>query len=233
MDLIQVFLFGAAAWGLFEIGRYFVIEYFSREEIEAVSDYVARTHNGMSLRSFAVAHHEGISIFVLGPSLFILVMSLGFTPQIGIGDVAFIATLAAIIIGGNYVRPISLVMIRHIRQKQALGLWQPSEEAIRILGAKPSASSRNGGMSSGAGMHFGDADDDDDFFAYNGNQQPKSPRGFDDRHPDDAKFWAVVDDPNAPDGERRNAFEMILRARARRNAKSDSTERVFKMLGHG
>ena len=73
------------------------------------------------------------------------------------------------------------------------------------------------------------APDDDDFFRYDGGNGGSSGKsssrgsehyGFDKRHPDDAKFWAVVDDPNATDGERRNAFDKILRAQAKRQGKA-------------
>jgi len=36
------------------------------------------------------------------------------------------------------------------------------------------------------------------------------PRGYEKRHPDDTKLWAIVDDPEANDNERTNAFSMIL-----------------------
>lgn len=42
-----------------------------------------------------------------------------------------------------------------------------------------------------------------------------APRGFENRHPDDAKLWAVVDDPSASDNERKNAFDMILKRKNR------------------
>lgn len=45
------------------------------------------------------------------------------------------------------------------------------------------------------------------------------PYGVDKRHPDDAKFWAYVDDPNASDQERKIAFEKILTAQAKRKGK--------------
>ena len=44
-----------------------------------------------------------------------------------------------------------------------------------------------------------------------------SPRGYEQRHPDDAKLWAMVDDPEASDGERQNAYAMILKRQAKRN----------------
>lgn len=50
-----------------------------------------------------------------------------------------------------------------------------------------------------------------------------APRGYDKRHPDDAKLWAVVDDPAASDGERRNAMDMILKREARRK-QSDTSQ---------
>ncbi|WP_299356988.1 hypothetical protein [uncultured Shimia sp.] len=73
---------------------------------------------------------------------------------------------------------------------------------------------------------------DDDYFSYKSssggsNKQrrassasPEMPYGVDKRHPDDAKFWAVVDDPNASDGERQNAFSAILKKQAKRKGRS-------------
>jgi len=45
---------------------------------------------------------------------------------------------------------------------------------------------------------------------------PTVPRGVDQRHPDDAKLWAVVDDPSASPPERKTAFEMILQRQEQR-----------------
>ncbi|MCP4184809.1 MAG: hypothetical protein GY761_16075 [Hyphomicrobiales bacterium] len=42
------------------------------------------------------------------------------------------------------------------------------------------------------------------------------PYGIDKRHPDDAKLWAVVDDPAASDSERKKAFDTILKNQAMR-----------------
>ena len=44
----------------------------------------------------------------------------------------------------------------------------------------------------------------------------EAPRGFEDRHPDDAKIWAVIDDPNAPPNVRRTAFDKILQRQEKR-----------------
>lgn len=80
-------------------------------------------------------------------------------------------------------------------------------------------------------------DDDDAFFSSKAQQQqrererprqerkppPKqeTPYGFDKRHPKDAKLWAVVDDPNASDGERQAAFSAILKRNAQRKRGED------------
>lgn len=47
-------------------------------------------------------------------------------------------------------------------------------------------------------------------------QDPNAPRGYNDRHPDDVKLWAMAEDPAASEGERRNAFSIILKRQARR-----------------
>ena len=70
----------------------------------------------------------------------------------------------------------------------------------------------------------GDTAGDDfgfDDSAFNGSSQPKEepPRGYENRHPDDAKLWAIVDDPDANENERSNAFAMILKKQAKRNGK--------------
>lgn len=47
--------------------------------------------------------------------------------------------------------------------------------------------------------------------------KPKAPRGFEDRHPDDAKLWAIVDDKTGAAGERSNAMTAISKKEAKRN----------------
>ena len=47
-------------------------------------------------------------------------------------------------------------------------------------------------------------------------ERKEAPRGFEDRHPDDAKIWAVIDDPNAPPNVRRTAFDKILQRQEKR-----------------
>lgn len=75
--------------------------------------------------------------------------------------------------------------------------------------------------------------DDDDYFSYKGSAggsqrsrssasaSPEMPYGVDKRHPKDARLWAVVDDPNASDGERQNAFAAILKRNAQRKRGQD------------
>jgi len=48
----------------------------------------------------------------------------------------------------------------------------------------------------------------------------QTPYGVDKRHPDDAVFWAFVDDPNASDQERKTALEKILKRQAKRTGKT-------------
>ncbi|MBD3814971.1 MAG: hypothetical protein IE913_00610 [Halothiobacillus sp.] len=47
-----------------------------------------------------------------------------------------------------------------------------------------------------------------------------TPRGYEKRDPDDAKFWAVVDDPAASDQERKTALEKILNRKSVASPKS-------------
>lgn len=54
-----------------------------------------------------------------------------------------------------------------------------------------------------------------------GKRSQETPYGFDKRHPKDAKLWAVVDDPNASDGERQAAFSAILKRNAQRKRGED------------
>lgn len=94
-------------------------------------------------------------------------------------------------------------------------------------------------------------DDDDAFFSSKSQQKqrererprqehkppPKqeTPYGFDKRHPKDAKLWAVVDDPNASDGERQAAFSAILKRNAQRKRGEDpntaSDADVTRLIG--
>ena len=39
---------------------------------------------------------------------------------------------------------------------------------------------------------------------------PSIPRGVDQRRPEDAKLWAIIDDPAASDQERKTALEKLL-----------------------
>ena len=62
-------------------------------------------------------------------------------------------------------------------------------------------------------------------------ERKEAPRGFEDRHPDDAKIWAVIDDPNAPPNVRRTAFDKILqrqekRQRQEKNSNSSNPKRI-------
>jgi len=60
---------------------------------------------------------------------------------------------------------------------------------------------------------------DYDEAAFSGGSSDKSkdtPRGFDKRHPDDAKLWAMVDDPAANANERVTAMQKIAEREARR-----------------
>lgn len=50
----------------------------------------------------------------------------------------------------------------------------------------------------------------------------EAPRGFNERHPDDVKLWAYVDDPNASDQEIKTAMDKILARRRKRAGKSNS-----------
>jgi hypothetical protein len=81
---------------------------------------------------------------------------------------------------------------------------------------------------------FGQSTDkDDEYFSYksssggsqrnrsSANASPEMPYGVDKRHPKDARLWAVVDDPNASDGERQNAFAAILKRNAQRKRGED------------
>lgn len=72
--------------------------------------------------------------------------------------------------------------------------------------------------------HQQQRDDDAEFSfdedTWHGRSKQKAsamPYGVDKRHPDDAKLWAIVDDPNATDGERQAAFSAILKKKAKRN----------------
>ena len=66
----------------------------------------------------------------------------------------------------------------------------------------------------------------DDFFAYSGGSDQRSesasgsspamPYGVDRRHPDDARLWAVVDDPSASDAEQIEALRRIQKNQAKR-----------------
>lgn len=78
---------------------------------------------------------------------------------------------------------------------------------------------------------FESAPEDEAFFSYKearGSAQGSharssakdAPRGYDQRHPDDAALWAVVDDPAATENERHNAFSAILKREAKRKGKT-------------
>lgn len=54
----------------------------------------------------------------------------------------------------------------------------------------------------------------------------RAPRGFETRHPMDAKLWAVIDDENAQDGDVENAMRRIQKNRAKRRAESNTGSRA-------
>ena len=54
---------------------------------------------------------------------------------------------------------------------------------------------------------------------FNAGETP-APRGFESRHPDDAKLWAIVDDPAASVGERVNAMDKIAKREAARKPRA-------------
>ena len=66
-----------------------------------------------------------------------------------------------------------------------------------------------------------DAKDERDF-AYDPktfDDDKPAPRGFEKRHPDDAKLWAMVDDPEATSNERAMALDKIMKRESSRNSK--------------
>lgn len=54
---------------------------------------------------------------------------------------------------------------------------------------------------------------------------PEMPYGVDKRHPADVKLWAIVDDPNASEGEQLNALRMIQKRRKDRENKTDNVKK--------
>ncbi len=57
-------------------------------------------------------------------------------------------------------------------------------------------------------------------------QDPNAPRGYENRHPDDAKFWAHVDDPTNPTHVREMWFKEIMkREKARSEGRNPDHEK--------
>ena len=84
------------------------------------------------------------------------------------------------------------------------------------------SASRNAGW---AGSTHDDSRFDYDASAFGGSARGSAsredpPRGYTDRHPDDAQLWAYVDDPAASDQERRTALDKILKKQARRKGQA-------------
>lgn len=74
----------------------------------------------------------------------------------------------------------------------------------------------------------------DDGYNFNSNrwgnkgqaQDPDAPRGYENRHPDDAKFWAHVDDPTNPTHVREMWFKEIMkREKARSEGQNPDHEK--------
>ena len=66
----------------------------------------------------------------------------------------------------------------------------------------------------------GESDYNFDESAFWDGEKKTNPRGFDNRHPDDADLWAKIDDENCPEGEQLNALRAINRRKAKRAGKT-------------
>ena len=110
-------------------------------------------------------------------------------------------------------------------EKVRQGVFSPSDEQAQ---SEPSISENEdfAGSDSSAGYGF-DPSQFEDFQPHQKEEKQykqtrphkprkEAPRGFEDRHPDDAKIWAVIDDPNAPPNVRRTAFDKILQRQEKR-----------------
>lgn len=139
---------------------------------------------------------------------------------VALGGHAFVFGMAQ---GGVPVGLIVLILVAGFCAKRLSDV----EPVFKRLEHKKRLERRYGSRTGGHGFQDPPSGDDD-YFSYKGSSggsgrqrstagaSPEMPYGVDKRHPDDAKFWAVVDDPNASDGERQNAFAVILKRNAQR-----------------
>ena len=110
-----------------------------------------------------------------------------------------------------------------------------AEPAVRVAKKEMKAQGNTNnahGFTSAPDDETNDFDYEESAFSRKGSASRSSsadmPRGVADRHPDDAKLWAIVDDPNATPNERKSALDKVLRKQAKRNGHTGQ-ELVFKV----
>ena len=191
-------------WPLFEICRLIYTEWKYSDEVGEIQHQCNLNH-GLSIEDYAARVESGLPMYWLWFGVPILL----FTTN------SFFAPFVTLTIwyGGSICAA----------QNKYIG------KILLRLHAQNRQSAKQAEFES----HFHDVDDENDSdFSYSksgfndhrssaGSKTEKpAPRGFEDRHPDDAKFWAYVDDPAATDGERKNAFAAILKQQAKRRSNS-------------
>jgi len=220
MDPLALLIVGTGMWGAYECCRWLWQEYALQGFKNELEDRVAR-ENGNTLGQQARRTRQGLPFFLVAPTIAIILILLA-------GDFPSKGTLIALgmfTFVGSFVRPENEYVAMHYRYEDAHKREQHRQ-------ARPIPNPFSG---------FGSkADDDDGFFARRDPPRSKArpdpkpaPRGYEKRHPDDAKLWAVVDDPAATDNERRSALEAILKREARRGAnRHEAANDVLKLLGY-
>lgn len=110
-----------------------------------------------------------------------------------------------------------------------------AEPAVRVAKKEMKAQGNTNnahGFTSAPDDETNDFDYEESAFSGKGSASRSStedlPRGVADRHTDDAKLWAVVDDPSATPSERKSALDKVLRKEAKRNGQTGQ-ELVFKV----
>ncbi|MDO6523935.1 hypothetical protein Q4578_20270 [Shimia thalassica] len=210
-----IFFFVINAWPISMIVSYSNLRSKNREIISQIDETLLRQHGK---RSDQIAEEEQ-------------------PPPYGWGIVGFVAIVGFFIAGFLSLLPTAALW----GIARGMSRWQSFvEPVIERHNAQLRQHQRHNAQaaSQGTASSFKEPPPgDDDFFsskAQSGKERARHdqkrrasskaqdvPYGVDKRHPKDAKLWAKVDDPNASDGERQNAFAAILKRNAQRKQGQD------------
>lgn len=233
MEFFDLLLFAYIGWCAVEtfLGIYYEARH--GETVQTIADSIESTY-GESVRSYAAKRNVGFVPPVWASVVVAAILLIPDGPQF---DNIFFYIMVCLVGAGTYFAPFNRYVGKQITTVEAQRrIARQQEQTARKFQQRASFEAP--------------PESDDAFFSSKAQQQrarerpwqehkpsPKqeTPYGFDKRHPKDAKLWAVVDDPNASDGERQAAFSAILKRNAQRKRGEDpnpaSDADVTRLIG--